>query len=683
MRAPWLLLIILCLIGAAQGISVAAKDRGLIRRDLATVLQPADIADLVRPGLTLNIVSATLNSKNQMVVHFTIQDSAGLPLDRLGVDTPGTVSTSFLIAYIPNGQSKYSEPLYTSYITRTRASTINPSLVATQATTDSGGTYVTNADGDYTYTYGTVIPATYDPTATHTVGMYSSRNLTSFGLQTYYSDAVFNFVPNGSKVTVVRDIVNETTCNQCHDPLSAHGGARNDTRVCIICHQPQTSDPDTGTVDFTTMIHKIHMGTTLPTNVAGTPYKVGSSNFSTVVFPQYVGTCKVCHQGSTQSTAYLNMPSQRACGACHDDVNFTTGKNHGPANLALADDSQCATCHIPQGTQEFDASILGAHVNPMFSSQLPGTTYKLASVTNGAAGKSPTVTFSINDSKGNVIAPSAMDSLSLVMSGPTTDYGGLQSGTSAYLSETATGATASGNVWVYTFTGKVPAGATGTYAIGIEGYKNITINPGTPNSQVVRDSGSPQVIYFSVDGSAVAPRRTVVTEANCDSCHGTLNAHGGFRRNVQYCILCHNANQTDAPTRPAAQAPNETVHFKELIHKIHNSANLTANYTIYGHGGSVNNFNSILFPGNTQDCVKCHAPGTQEIPPPNGVLPTQTAREWINPTTQPMAAACTACHDGKSTSAHALVNTDPVLGESCAVCHSPAGAFPVDTVHVP
>src|SRR5208282_5392342 len=90
MRAPWLLLIILCLIGAAQGISVAAKDRGLIRRDLAAALGPAGIADLVRPGVTFNILSVTITGQT-VAVHFTIQDSAGLPLDRLGVDTPGTV----------------------------------------------------------------------------------------------------------------------------------------------------------------------------------------------------------------------------------------------------------------------------------------------------------------------------------------------------------------------------------------------------------------------------------------------------------------------------------------------------------------------------------------------------------------------------------------------------------------
>jgi OmcA/MtrC family decaheme c-type cytochrome len=686
MRAPWVLLVVLSLIGAAQGTSRVMVDRGMVKRDLAAILDPG-IADLVRPSVVFNIVSVTITGQT-VAVHFTIQDSAGLPLDRLGVDTAGTVSTSFVMGYIPNGQSPYSQPLYSNYFLNTVTATTG-GATATQPTGDSGGTYTTNADGDYIYTFGKQLPAGFDPTVTNTVAMYGSRNLTAYGLLTYYSNAEYSFVPNGSKVTVTRQIVANAACNQCHDPLSAHGGSRQDTALCILCHQPQNVDPNTGNnLDFTTMIHKIHMGASLPTTVAGGQYEVvgfggAVSNFSTVVFPQYVGTCTVCHQQAPQATAYLNKPSRRACGACHDDVNFATGVNHGPAALPQADDSQCATCHVPSTGVEFDASITGAHVNPLFSAQLPGTTYKMISVTGGAAGKSPTVTFSINDAKGNIIPPSTMTSLSLVMSGPTTDYGQLQNGTAAYLSETATGATASGNNWVYTFTGKVPAGATGSYAIGIEGYRNITISPNTPNSQVVRDSGSPQVIYFSVDGSPVAPRRTVVTEANCDTCHGTLNAHGGFRRNVQYCILCHNPNGTDAPTRPAAQAPNETIHFKELIHKIHNSANLTSTYTIYGFGGSVNNFNSVLFPGNTQDCVKCHASGTQEVPLPNGVQPTVTPREWINPTTQPMTAACTACHDGKSTSAHALVNTDPVLGESCAICHSPGAAFAVDTVHVP
>jgi mono/diheme cytochrome c family protein len=32
-------------------------------------------------------------------------------------------------------------------------------------------------------------------------------------------------------------------------------------------------------------------------------------------------------------------------------------------------------------------------------------------------------------------------------------------------------------------------------------------------------------------------------------------------------------------------------------------------------------------------------------------------------------------------SAHAATQTDPTLGEACAVCHGPDGAFSVDSVH--
>ncbi len=662
---------------------MAARNQRLIPRDLASLLDPAAAsADFVRPGLKFTVVAVTITGQT-VAVHFQVTDGAGVPLDRLGVNTPGTVSSSFVIGYIPSGQQTQSIPLYSNYFLN-NVTSIDGKTTATQPTGDSGGTYTTNADGDYVYTFGKQLPAGFDQTVTHTVAMYGSRNLTSFGLLTYYANTEYSFVPNGSAVTVQRRIVQNAACNQCHDPLSAHGGSRQDTALCILCHQPQNVDPNTGNnLDFTTMIHKIHMGTSLPTTVAGGKYQVvghgnAVSDFSTVVFPQYVGTCTVCHQGAPQSNAYLNNPSRRACGACHDDVNFASGLNH--VNLPEPDDNMCAQCHIPKGENEFDASITGAHTNPMFSAQLPGTTFKLLSAT-GAAGQPPTVTFSVTDKQGNAIPLSTMNSLSLVLSGPTTDYGVIQNGTAAYLSESAIKAAASGNNYTYTFKGTVPAGATGTYAIGIEGYKNITINPGTVISQVVRDAGFPQVAYFSVDGTPVAKRRTVITEANCDTCHGTVNAHGGFRRNVEYCVLCHNPNQTDSPTRPTAQAPYETVHFKQLIHKIHTGTNLTSPYTIYGFGGSVNSMNVIRFPGNTMDCTKCHATGTDQVPLPDGVLSTQTARSYIAPTTQPMSAACLACHDDKGASAHALTNTSTVLGESCDVCHSAGSAYAVNTVH--
>jgi hypothetical protein len=44
-------------------------------------------------------------------------------------------------------------------------------------------------------------------------------------------------------------------------------------------------------------------------------------------------------------------------------------------------------------------------------------------------------------------------------------------------------------------------------------------------------------------------------------------------------------------------------------------------------------------------------------------------------------SACTACHLGQATFAHAQVNTDPKFGESCDVCHGTGAAYSATTVH--
>ena len=60
------------------------------------------------------------------------------------------------------------------------------------------------------------------------------------------------------------------------------------------------------------------------------------------------------------------------------------------------------------------------------------------------------------------------------------------------------------------------------------------------------------MVNFSVDGSAVQPRRTVVALSNCNHCHVALSLHGGLRNNTEYCVLCHNPSNTDFTQRPNA-----------------------------------------------------------------------------------------------------------------------------------
>jgi OmcA/MtrC family decaheme c-type cytochrome len=633
--------------------------------------KPEAIVNFVRPGLVLKIESAGIASDGTIQAKFKVTDPQGLGLDRLGVSTPGAVSISFVASTIPAGQTQY-----VAYTTRVQTSPIT-NKSAIQGSTDSGGVFAQVADGEYTYTFKTKAPAGFDAAATHTIGVYSSRDLTSFDLGTQYANDLFTFTPSGAPVTATRDVVETSSCNQCHDPLSAHGGARQLVGLCILCHNPQSSDPDTGnTIDFKVMIHKIHDGVNLPSVKAGGKYQIIGFNqsvndFSTVVFPSDVRNCTMCHTpAATQANAYLK-PSRVACGSCHDDVNFASGQGH--VNLPVFDDNQCSMCHVPQGEGEFDASILGAHTIPTQSKSLPGTTFGLVAVDNGTAGHNPTVTFTLKDKSGAPILPSAMNSLSLLLAGPTSDY-------PSAISEDvrkATGGTDGTYYW--TFANPLPAAAKGSYTVAIEGYRNITLLPGTTKQQVVRDYGANQVITFSADGSPVTPRRAVVAIANCNTCHTALALHGGMRNQTQECVLCHNPNGTDAPVRPASANPPQAINFAQMIHKIHTGENLTTDFTIFGFGGTKNNFNDVRFPGDRRDCAKCHVNGSEQLPLSAKLLPVMDPRGPV-PSVGPTASACTGCHTDISVASHALANTT-ALGESCDVCHGPDAEFSVSRVH--
>ena len=655
----------------------------------------------VRPGLVIKITSAQVASDGTITATISITDPQGLPLDRNGVFTPGTVAISMVAATIPKSQTQY-----VAYTTRSQRSPITGNS-AIQAAADSGGTFTQVGDGLYQYRFATRAPSGFDTSATHTIGAYGSRDLTLFDLGINYASTTFNFVPNGSAVTATRDVVRTQGCNACHDQLSAHGGSRRGVELCVLCHTPQTVDPDTGnSVDMPVMTHKIHMGSSLPSVKAGKPYQIIGFNqtvndWSTVVFPADVRRCETCHQqnaGAAQATAYLAKPTRAACGACHDDVNFNTGVNH--AGGPQFDDNLCATCHIPQGEIEFDASIKGAHVIPTESAVLSGLAVEITQVIKGSAGSKPVVSFAVKDGGGNPLLPSKLGALSFTLAGPTSDYGytsfGSDVATPGYVTESALTAASCGSDGrcLYTFNHSIPANARGTYSIGVEARRTETILPGTTKQQNVQYGAKNQVLSFSVDGSPLAPRRAVVTTANCNQCHVSLSVHGTLRNQVEYCVICHNPSNTDIARRPTAQVaadrmlPPQGVNFNLMVHRIHTGENLPPDrpYVVVGFGGSHNDFSEVHYPamsptgatGDTRNCSICHV-NTSEQNLPTGLNLVVDPQGPINPI-QPVASACTGCHVDLPTASHALANTTP-LGESCAVCHKSGAAFAVDRVH--
>jgi len=658
--------------------------------DKAAYASPA-MVNFVRPGLTMTITSAAVASDGTITAHVKFTDPKGLGLDRLGVTTPGAISCSLVAAYIPKGQRQY-----TAYTTTTQTSPITK-VTAIQAGADSRGTWTQTADGEYDYKFATKLPADADRTATTTIGAYANRNLTEFEMGINLADTVYSFVPATSTpiAQLPRDVIRTATCNKCHWDMHFHGETgRKSMEVCVLCHQPQSIDPDTGnSVDLPVMVHKIHMGEHLPSVKAGKPYQIigygGSVNdYSEVAFPADIatsGACQTCHEsnrGATQADNWKLQANRAVCGACHDDVNFASGAGH--VNLPQVSDSQCATCHQPVGELEFDASIMGAHVVPQESSMLTGLKWQILKVDDGVAGKAPTVTFSIQDKNDNPLSISNMARLAFVLAGPTTDYTAFKTG---YISEQVTasspGLKGGPGTYTYTFNTVIPSTAKGTYTIGMEGRRLETVLAGTTKERKIQYGAPNPTMDFPVDGSTVQPRRTVVSLDKCNGCHTRLALHGENRLSINQCVLCHNPVENDAGLRPAAQNPPETIDMAYMIHRIHGGKEVSAesgtSYVIYGYGGSKNDFSGVEYPSPLQVCDQCHVSGSYNPPLPRTNSVVATPRFPTNPTGT-TAAACGGCHQTLDAASHFLANTTQ-LGESCGACHSKSSEFSVNKSH--
>ncbi|HEY6929142.1 MAG TPA: hypothetical protein VJA66_05645, partial [Thermoanaerobaculia bacterium] len=227
--------------------------------------------DYVRPGFHITVNSVTIPADLRPLVDLSFNDDLGQPLDRLGKVTPGALSVSQVLAWYDPATRNY-----TAYTTRVQTAAPPSTMVgnkATQSAADSGGTWTDLAVGHSTYKFKTALPAGYDQTKTTTLAIYATRDLITPGASTknYFANVEYDFRPDSQPVVDKWDILSNQACNTCHNPLSAHGGSRQDVKLCATCHNPQTVagtpniDPDTGnTIDFKVMIHKIHSGENLP-----------------------------------------------------------------------------------------------------------------------------------------------------------------------------------------------------------------------------------------------------------------------------------------------------------------------------------------------------------------------------------------------------------------------------------
>jgi len=770
-------------------------------------------------GATINIATATaitgtitsVSIAGPPVVRFKITDENGALLQGLPAADLGFAFAQ-LVPGTNGGASQWNSYIYSTVppypcpVGVVACATTPQTQAGVEAATT--GTLVDNGDGTYQYTFKKDITTDpkvlYDAALTHRVA-FEIRNLAQA------NNGAYTFQPSTGATTGIfsSETVVTATCNNCHTSFAtsptgtsvAHGGARVEVQYCVMCHNPGTTDPNSGnSLDMAVMIHKIHTGNTLPSiqTASGadtTPtlgsgywivgYKGALSNFNTVLYPQDTRNCATCHAqnlpAAPQAADFASVPTASSCGACHDNVNFTTGLNH--AGGVQLNDTQCAVCHGPASTLAGgDLQVVASHG---IAANIAATKFlyvvnHVSFTTDVTQHVYPVVNFSVVDpTNGNapynilttpgfagidpgtgapVCANGGTGRLAIDIAWDTGDYTNWGSGTTAATwgqpvslnplavagcatavpASAITGPDASG---AFTLTSPVPlptppalscppASATACPAIAnvavvIEGHPGlVTSGPGSTGPGATAIPVTSTVAYANVAGGTPVARRVVVDIAKCAVCHDRLALHGDNRNNnTQACVVCHNPASTDVGERQSLTATTsgidglweQTIDFKVMIHALHDGNNLAAAgspFVIYGYGGSVNNFSSVVYPGYLNRCDSCHV-GTSYYPVDDTAVQATTTSTGLstqlpNPTTvgnpiatSPNMALCSACHKDygyTSTEAHieqngglltilkdaegrSILGSNPAKVESCTVCHGPGGVADVAVAH--
>ena len=619
-------------------------------------------ASYVSPGAGINLEVTDVEIDSDGITHatMTVTDASGQPM------SSDDFSMSFMLTSIEEDAS--GTPYYNNYFTRDadgkeyvlNGETMEPTLTGlVQPDRERGGTWTETAPGELVYTFANAVPSNYDGSATHVFAAYAYQ-----ASRDEIVNVIYAFVPDGGTPDVW-EVSQTETCNRCHDPLALHGGPRQEYILCLMCHTPEAIDPESGeSVDMKIMIHKIHMGENLPSVESGEDYYIvgyrqSVHDYSEVVFPTDVRNCELCHSGP-DGDSWKENPSRDACGSCHDDVDFAAGEGH----FAQTNDDGCSTCHSSEMASEFDISVPGAHVIDDFSSQLPGTTIDIVSVADTGPGENPTITFTVKNDAGVQIPLADINRIYFIVAGPNTDY-------ATYWRESALAGSVDNGDGTYSFTtaDPIPADATGSWSIGVEGRTSITIDDGSEEGAEIRDLTMNEVYAIAVTDAVAVPRRTIVSQENCDACHENLYLHGGNRRSVEYCATCHVPGETDEAVRSAEDMPPTTIDLKVMIHRIHLGEEGDEPYVIYGYRGSVNDFGNVLYPADLGNCAKCHVDESYLPPLDDGVLGTTVEEDGtLVSYTPPIQSACLGCHPSDESKAHTETMTSNGV-EACVVCH--------------
>jgi hypothetical protein len=358
--------------------------------------------------------------------------------------------------------------------------------------------------------------------------------------------------------------------------------------------------------------------------------------------------------------------------------------------------------------------------------QRPGLVLSIQTIaggtgTNGNAkpGDQLAVTFTIEDNAGKRIPIEALSRAGILVSGPTTNYQRVI----PIISDVKTAAVANADgSYTYTFATGLPTSyaapyndtnafgaddgeltgqplASGTYSVGMEAAR-----PVFADGAMISDAGN-AVANFLVGTATTLDTRDVITAAACNRCHERVQAHGGLRNDVRYCLTCHTAGSEDRNMLLVENGtPGVTVDFGVMIHRVHSAAHLPsvlgvgtkadgtrdyaktpAPYVMVGYNNAVFDFShaaSPLMPGAyvayTMDATNTMYLGTGG----NGPMPRDVGyatltgeQKRVEDEMRSGLMACATCHgdpDGAGPLAaptQGALHTTTVTRKACGSCH--------------
>lgn len=627
-------------------------------------------------GLDVTVQSARIRG-GKAVVEFTVRDDDGRLLDREGKLTAGSVSLSFIIAWLGE-DAQGASTKYTAYTLRDQTSPVTE-ITETQSSAESNGTFeAVGSRGEYRYTFATAVNPGDRASHTHTIGIFATRSVDG---TRYVDNEIYHFVPAGTEVTTTLDIIDNSSCNNCHTRVEAHGGARRGIEMCNLCHTEANSiDPDTGnTIDMHVMIHKIHMGANLPSVRAGEPYQIighqqSVHDYSHVQYPGDLAYCAGCHSGS-QGDRWETRLSIRSCASCHDRTYFGSGETPEGFTRHTAGprtEAECIVCHAADSISPVWLSHRAAFDNPDHT-----VSFELVEISQTQPDQTPVLTFGAFID-GEPAALEDFNRVRMVIAGPNSDY-------VEYWQEDIVGVATcngadptlpcvelEGSSVRFHASQPIPSEASGSYTVALEGRADV---------DDVRYYAQNPTLAFAVTDSHPNARRQVVGQAQCNSCHQDLGFHGNNRKSVDYCVMCHNPTLVGGDTPSLGGASDaSSVNFKDLIHRVHNQVGYPDTLVNCAHchvGGSTSLPTAGLAPSlaGTFECQTAVGESeTQELCPSEDVL-------FLPAPAPPETAACTSCHSAPATAAHAEVNTTASGAEACATCHGTGKSVAVEAVH--